>query len=147
MSDAKAVDPEAALARLRSADVRWAAAVRACGGVTTRLREFSEAARDEATALRSVDEAGVKWSPRPGARGMQLPYELRPGSVDRDPSEPWEALDDAWAGLGRALEGDSMYLVSHSFDSVAIAAHAIVQGREARSEDATEPGRQRAAGD
>jgi len=90
------------------------------------------AAKNEASALRLVDEAGISWSPRPGASKMQLPYELRPESGNRERSERWEALDDAWAELGRALEGDSMYLVSHTFDRVAIAAQAIAQAQGAR---------------
>ena len=112
--------------------MRWAAAVTACAGPVSRLREFATAAKNEATALRLADEAEIGWSPRPGAGKMQLPYELRPEGSNRDQNEPWEALDDAWAELGRALEGDSMYLVSHSFDRVAIAAQAIAGVREGR---------------
>jgi hypothetical protein len=117
-----AIDPRVAIEHVRVADGRWSEALEASAeappddGFAQRVRAIANAAEQEAAAHRQADLLGLGHQPHPGARNMQLSYELRPGSRSRrGPPELWERFDTAVAELGEAFEGVALSAIARAF--------------------------------
>src|ERR1700747_384528 len=69
-------------------------------GFTRRLLATPDAAEQQAAAFRLEDSLGFGWRSKPGARNMQLSYELRPGARTRPrPIQLWERVHTAGGEL------------------------------------------------
>ncbi len=115
-------DPRVAIEQVQLADQRWSDALEASVEAppdldfAQRLRAIANAAEQEAAALRHADGLGLAHRPHPGARNMQLSYELRPGAGSRrGPVQLWERFDRAVAELGEALEGVALSAIARAF--------------------------------
>lgn len=62
------------------------------------------------------------WRPIPGAEHAAPPYELRPGTGRRGPTELWEHFDAAVAGLNTAITATDAAAVADAFGDVSNAA-------------------------
>lgn len=116
---------------VRQAGGEWAEAMRAHkmappdAGFAKRLRTLAEAAAREQVAWEHAHAAGMQWRPIPGAERAEPPYELRPGTGRRGPSELWERFDAAVAALNRAIEGSDSAVVADAFGEMAQCAAAL----------------------
>ena len=124
-------------AEYRRASERWRHALLASAeappdaGFPARLREVATAANQQSAAFELLAAARLGWKPRPGARAMELSYELRPGARSRPgPPELWERFDQAVLALGDAYEGISLAEIARAFGAVAKIAHEIVDELE-----------------
>jgi hypothetical protein len=135
---------------VRHASNAWADAMRAHklappdAGFASRLRELAAAAEREQVTWEHAHAAGLLWRPVPGAEKAEPPYELRPGTGRRGPSELWTQFDVAVAGLNRAITGTSAAEVADAFGEIAAAAHALAEA--IAREDQTSLQTQRARG-
>lgn len=106
----------------------WADAMRAHvlappdPGFASRLRALSQAAATEQMAWEQAHAAGMMWRPVPGAESSEPPYELRPGTGRRGPTELWTRFDESVAGLNRAITGSSAVDVAAAFGEMSDAA-------------------------
>ena len=101
-------DSPSEIDQARAAAARTSAAfnraLRAHHGLPARLRGLGEAAREHATALRALHQAGVAPKGTKATADWQPPVELhadntlRPGAI-----ESWQALDRSFQGLLAAL--------------------------------------------
>jgi hypothetical protein len=116
---------------VRHARDDWASAMRAHmlappdDGFAARLRALAQAAETEQTTWEHAHAAGMLWRPVPGAESSQPPYELRPGTGRRGPTELWERFDAAVASLNRAITGSNAAEVADAFGATADAANAL----------------------
>lgn len=116
---------------VRRASDGWADAMRAHklappdAGFAQRLRNLAEAAATEQVTWEHAHHAGLMWRPVPGAENASPPYELRPGTGRRGPSDLWERFDQAVAALNRAITGSSAAGVADAFGEVAEVADAL----------------------
>lgn len=116
---------------VRHASDEWAGAMRAHklappdDGFSGRLRALAVAAENEQVAWEHAHHAGLLWRPVPGAEQAQPPYELRPGTGRRGPTELWTRFDDAVASLNRAITGSDAAVVADAFGEMAEAAGAL----------------------
>jgi len=114
-------DAHEAIDRLRTADRRWEAALKASAearpneGFAGRVRDLADASEQEAAAFRLADALGLGWRSRQNARTMQLSYELRRGGNRPGPNELWERFDAAVETLGIALEGVALSAIARAF--------------------------------
>jgi len=124
-------DPREALQHLRIADQRWRDALESSDmappdpGFPARVLKIADASEQEAAALRIAEASGLSWRPAPGARGMRLSYELRPGGNRPGPPELWESFDQAVQTLGDAMEGVAISAVSRAFAQLSEVAREI----------------------
>jgi hypothetical protein len=117
----------AAAARTSAAFNRALAAHR---GLPARLRGLGEAAREHATALRALHQAGVAPKGSKATDEWQPPVELhaenalRPGAI-----ESWQALDRSFQGLLAALDDPDASFAHHAtaYDTVATATDTITE--------------------
>ena len=145
-------DPRArASQRLRDAKAAWGQAMTAHkmappdDGFAGRLRMLADAAETEREACEEAEQAGLLWRPIPGAQGSQPPYELRPGTGRRGPSEFWKRFDAAVEKLNHAITGTNVTVVARAFAELASAAGALADAVEAEDRQfAAEQVRQRA---
>jgi hypothetical protein len=113
---------------VRHASEEWAEAMRAHkmappdAGFAQRLRALAEAAGTEQVAWERAHAIGLLWRPVPGAEGAAPPYELRPGTGRRGPSELWQRFDAAVLALNRAIAGSDSDVVADAFGRMANAA-------------------------
>jgi hypothetical protein len=131
--------------RVRQASDGWAAAMRAHklappdAGFAQRLRDLAAAAETEQIAWEHAHAAGLLWRPVPGAENAAPPYELRPGTGRRGPTDLWQRFDSAVATLNRAITGSSAAEVADAFGDFAGAtselADAIVRADHAAASD------------
>jgi|SRR5947209_17796106 len=118
---------------VRQAGTDWADAMRAHklappdDGFAQRLNGLAEAAAREQVAWEHAHAAGLMWRPVPGAERAEPPYELRPGTGRRGPSELWEGFDAAVAGLNSAIAGSDAAAVADAFGDMARAARALAE--------------------
>src|SRR5438309_4690562 len=118
---------------VRQAGNDWAEAMRAHklappdAAFAGRLRALSEAAGREQVAWEHAHAAGLMWRPIPAAESAEPPYELRPGTGRRGPSELWEGFDAAVAGLNSAIAGSDAAAVADAFGDMARAARALAE--------------------
>lgn len=95
-----------------------------------RLRGLGEAAREHATALRALHQAGVAPKGIKAAEDWQPPVELhaenalRPGAI-----ESWQALDRSFQGLLAALDDPDASFAHHAaaYETVATATDTITE--------------------
>ncbi len=113
---------------VRQAGTDWAEAMRAHklappdAEFAARLRALAEAAAREQVAWEHAHVAGLAWRPVPGAERAQPPYELRPGTGRRGPTELWTRFDAAVAGLNQAIAGPDAAAVADAFGELSQAA-------------------------
>lgn len=135
---------------VRQAGNDWAEALRAHklappdAGFGARLRALAEAAGREQVAWEHAHAAGLMWRPIPGAESAEPPYELRPGTGRRGPSELWARFDEAVAALNRAITGSNSATVADGFGEMAEAAGALADA-VAAEDDAAIGGSSRSA--
>jgi hypothetical protein len=114
--------------RVRQASDAWAGAMRAHklappdAGFAERLSQLADAAASEQIAWEHAHAGGLLWRPVPGAEHAAPPYELRPGTGRRGPTEQWARFDDAVAALNRAITGSSAAAVADAFGDFATVA-------------------------
>ena len=129
---------------VRHASTAWADAMRAHklappdAGFASRLRGLAEAAEREQVTWEHAHSAGLLWRPIAGAENAQPPYELRPGTGRRGPTELWERFDAAVAELNRAIAGTSAAEVADAFGAVAETAAALADAVGAEDEQSTQ---------
>jgi hypothetical protein len=129
---------------VRHASNAWAEAMRAHklappdAGFSSRLRSLAEAAEREQVTWEHAHGAGLLWRPIAGAENAQPPYELRPGTGRRGPTELWERFDAAVAELNRAIAGTSAAAVADAFGAVAETAAALADAVAAEDERSTQ---------
>jgi hypothetical protein len=124
------ISSNVALEQLGKADERWGAAVRAFDRYPTRLRTLAQAAEHESRALTLADLANVTWKARRGASKLRLAYELDEQSARPGTRAEWAQFDKAIAGLGLALEGESITALAAAFSQVAAAASGVADAIE-----------------
>ncbi len=138
--------------RVRQASDGWAAAMRAHklappdAGFAQRLHDLAEAAATEQVAWELAHAAGLMWRPVPGAESAAPPYELRPGTGRRGPTDTWERFDVAVKALNRAITGSNAAVVADAFGDLAEIARGLADA-VARQDDAAgaSPARRRGA--
>jgi hypothetical protein len=127
---------------VRQAGNDWAEAMRRHkmappdAGFAARLRALSEAAAREQIAWEHAHAADLMWRPVPGAERAQPPYELRPGTGRRGPTELWSRFDQAVAALNAAITGSDSARVADAFGELSEAARALADAVD--REDAAE---------
>jgi hypothetical protein len=137
--------------RVRQASDSWAAAMRAHvmappdSGFAHRLQDLAAAASAENVAWEHAHAAGLLWRPVPGAESASPPYELRPDTGRRGPTELWERFDEAVARLNRAITGSSAAAVADAFGDFAEATAALAEAVEREDEAGARAGRRRGA--
>jgi hypothetical protein len=131
------LDRQADVMRLvRQASHEWADAMREHklappdARFAGRLRSLAEAAATEQVAWEHAHAAGLLWRPVPGAEQSEPPYELRPGTGRRGPSELWERFDAAVGTLNRAITGSDAAAVADAFAEIKEAAGALADAVE-----------------
>jgi len=135
------------LERFRTAEELWAGALRAHRlappdpGFASRLRELGAAAGEEAAVCREASLLGLAWRAMPGAEIAEPPYELRPGTGRRGPSELWERFDTAVARLNRAVARPDAAAVADAYAQVSEAALALADAVEAEERAAARSAR------
>lgn len=118
---------------VRQAGNEWAEAMRAHklappdAGFAGRLRSLAEAAGREQVAWEHAHAAGLLWRPIPGAEQAEPPYELRPGTGRRGPTELWMRFDETVAALNRAITGSDAAIVADAFGELSDAALALAE--------------------
>jgi hypothetical protein len=138
MSSGGELDPRRAqiMRAVRHASEGWADAMRAHkmappdAGFAGRLRVLSEAAAGEQVAWEHAHAAGLGWRPVPGADNAAPPYELRPGTGRRGPSELWARFDAAVGGLNGAIAGFDAATVADAFGEMAAVSEALAEAVE-----------------
>ena len=116
---------------VRHASEGWAQAMRAHKlappdpGFAQRLHALSQAAADEQVAWEHAHAAGLLWRAVPGAENAPPPYELRPDTGRRGPTQLWARFDAAVAGLNRAITGSDAAKVADAFGEMSEAAGAL----------------------
>jgi excisionase family DNA binding protein len=110
---------------VRMADRGWESALTASElappdpGFALRVRAIADAAEREGSALlNAAVNVGLRWSSRPGARGMRLSHELRAGGNRPGPPALWERFDAAIERLGIAMEGTELSAVAYAFSEL-----------------------------
>src|SRR2546421_5824410 len=127
---------------VREASSSWAEAMRAHklappdAGFARRLRALADAAATEQVAWEHAHAAGLLWRPIPGAEQAEPPYELRPGTGRRGPTELWTRFDEAVAGLNRAITGSDAAAVADAFGELSEAAAALADAVAAEDQAA-----------
>jgi hypothetical protein len=138
------------LRAVRQAGTDWAGAMRAHklappdAEFARRLRALAEAAAREQVAWEQAHAAGLAWRPVPGAERAQPPYELRPGTGRRGPTELWVRFDAAVAALNQAITGSDAAAVADSFGELSRVAADLAE-TVAREDEETARGRVRGA--
>lgn len=113
-------------------------------GFASRLRALGDAAAAEAAVCRDAAQLGLAWRPIPGAENAEPPYELRPGTGRRGPTELWEQFDTAVARFNHANAGTDAAEVADAYAEVSAAALAVAAAVEAEDRAATRRARRRA---
>jgi hypothetical protein len=127
--------------RLRDAKAAWGQAMTAHkmappdADFASRLRTLAAAASAEREACEEAAQAGLLWRPIPGAQGSQPPYELRPGTGRRGPTELWERFDRAVENLNHAITGTNVVVVGRAFAELAAAAGVLAEAIEAEDRE------------
>jgi hypothetical protein len=137
---------------VRRASDGWAEAMRAHKlappdfGFAQRLQNLADAAANEQVAWEHAHAAGLLWRPVPGAENAAPPYELRPGTGRRGPSDLWERFDASVNALNHAITGSSAAVVADAFGDCAETAAALADAVRAEDEAAPRTGRTQARG-
>jgi hypothetical protein len=148
---ARAAREHALQERFEQAEDLWAQAIRSHRlappdpGFAGRLRTLSGAAAAEEAVAREASELGLAWSPLPGARSAEPPYELRPGTGRRGPAELWEVFDTAVARFNRAAADTDAAAVADAYKELSTATAALADAVEAEDRAAARRARRGAA--
>jgi hypothetical protein len=129
----RAVRKRQLLERFEEAENHWGAAMRAHRlappdpGFAARLRALGEAAAEEAAVCRDAANLSLAWRPIPGAENAEPPYELRPGTGRRGPTDLWERFDTAVARFNHANAGTDAAAIAEAYAEVSAAALALAE--------------------
>jgi len=97
----------------------------------SRIRHIAEAASARAITIKDcIDEPGFEWRPTPGAAGMTLSYELRPGGNRPGPKDAWDRFDRVVLRLGGAMEGSSASAVAGALEDLSSAMRDLANSLE-----------------
>ena len=100
-------------------------------GFRDRLRSLADAAAEMRNAHVRALEAGLAWRPIADSERARPPYELRPGTGRRGPTELWTRFDAAVQRLNQAAAGDNLADVVDAYAAVARAASELADALQA----------------
>jgi hypothetical protein len=103
-------------------------------GFRDRLRALAEAAAAMRDAHARALQAGLAWRPIADSERARPPYELRPGTGRRGPTELWTHFDAAVRRLNQAGAGDNLADVVDAYAAVAKAALELADALQAAGE-------------
>ncbi len=103
-------------------------------GFRDRLRALADAAAAMRDAHARALQAGLAWRPVADSERARPPYELRPGTGRRGPTEPWTRFDAAVQQLNQAGAGDNLRDVVDAYAAVAQAASELADALQAAGE-------------
>jgi hypothetical protein len=103
-------------------------------GFRDRLRALADAADAMHDAHARALEAGLAWRPIADSERARPPYELRPGTGRRGPTELWTRFDTAVQHLNQAGAGDNLADVVDAYAAVARAASELADALQAAGE-------------
>jgi hypothetical protein len=110
---------------VNEARASWSGAMRAHEqappdpGFRDRLRSLAAAAAAMRDAHARALQAGLAWRPVADSERARPPYELRPGTGRRGPTELWSHFDAAVQQLNEAGAGDNLADVVDAYAAVA----------------------------
>jgi hypothetical protein len=131
---------EHAWTSVSEARASWSGAMRAHEqappdpGFRDRLRALADAASTMRDAHAQALQAGLAWRPIPDSQRARPPYELRPGTGRRGPTELWTRFDAAVQRLNQAGAGDNLADVVGAYAAVARAASELADALQAAGE-------------
>jgi hypothetical protein len=131
---------EHAWTSVNEARASWSGAMRAHEqappdpGFRDRLRALADAAAAMRDAHARALDAGLAWRPIADSERARPPYELRPGTGRRGPTELWARFDAAVQQLNEAGGGDNLADVVDAYAAVAQAASELAEALQAASE-------------
>jgi hypothetical protein len=131
---------EHAWTSVTEAQASWSAAMRAHEQAPPdpRFRDRLRALADAAAAMRNAHaralKAGLAWRPIADSERARPPYELRPGTGRRGPTELWTQFDAAVQRLNQAGAADNLAAVVDAYAAVAQAASELANALQAAGE-------------
>jgi hypothetical protein len=131
---------EHAWTSVNEARASWSGAMRAHEqarpdpGFRDRLRALAEAATTMRDAHARALQAGLAWRPITDSERARPPYELRPGTGRRGPTELWTRFDAAVQQLNEAGAGDNLADVVDAYAAVGQAASELADALQAAGE-------------
>jgi hypothetical protein len=131
---------EHAWTSVNEARASWSGAMRAHEqappdpGFRDRLRALAEAATTMRDSHARALQAGLAWRPITGSERARPPYELRPGTGRRGPTELWTRFDAAVQQLNEAGAGDNLADVVDAYAEVGQAASELADALQAAGE-------------
>ena len=131
---------EHAWTSVTEARASWSGALRAHEqappdpGFRDRLRALADAAAAMRDAHARALHAGLAWRPIADSERARPPYELRPGTGRRGPTEPWRRFDVAVQLLNEAGAGDNLADVVDAYAAVAQAAAELADALQTAGE-------------
>jgi ClpX C4-type zinc finger len=113
----------------KSTEASFNRALAAHHGLTARLRGLGDAAREHATALRALHQAGLVPQGVRARDDWQPPVELRTKTLRPGAIESWQALDRSFQGLLATLDDPDASFGEHAaaYDTVAAATDKITE--------------------
>jgi hypothetical protein len=103
-------------------------------GCRDRLRTPADAASAMRDAHARALQAGLAWRPIANSERARPPYELRPGTGRRGPTELWARFDAAVQQLNQAGAGDNLPDVVSAYAAVAHTASELADALQAAGE-------------
>jgi hypothetical protein len=131
---------EHAWTSVAEARASWSGAMRAHEqappdpGFRDRLRALADAAAAMRDAHARALDAGLAWRPVADSERARPPYELRPGTGRRGPTELWTRFDAAVRRLNQAGAGDNLADVVDAYAAVAHTASELADALQAADE-------------
>ena len=131
---------EDALTSVNDARALWSGAMHAHEqappdpGFRDRLRALADAAAGMRDAHARALQAGLRWRPIADSERARPPYELRPGTGRRGPTDLWARFDAAVQQLNQAGAGDNLADVVDAYAAVAQAASELADALQAVGE-------------
>ena len=131
---------EHAWTSVTEARASWSGAMRAHEqappdpGFRDRLQALAEAAAAMRDAHARALEAGLAWRPVADSERARPPYELRPGTGRRGPTDLWVRFDAAVRQLNQAGAADNLADVVDAYAAVAQAAAELADALQAAGE-------------
>ena len=131
---------EHAWTSVSEARASWSGAMRAHEqappdpGFRDRLRALADAAAAMHDAHARALQAGLAWRPVADSERARPPYELRPGTGRRGPTELWTHFDTAVRQLNDAGARDNLANVVDAYAAVAQAASQLAGALQAADE-------------
>jgi hypothetical protein len=125
---------------VNEARASWSGAMRAHEqappdpGFRDRLRSLAAAAAAMRDAHARALQAGLAWRPVADSERARPPYELRPGTGRRGPTDLWSRFDAAVQQLNDAGAGDNLADVAGAYAAVAHAASQLADALDAAGE-------------